>query len=184
MKSVIKGIITQAIIHHRNYKILYTKDFYGSYLTKHKRYPIGYFNLKLKRKYYYVSEKLFLKIIKTYFRIYFLEFYSSKYPIYFPFGGMLQKTRSNNYYARIRNPITKQKELKKISNAIRWVWYLRPSKWYFFRIEIKKLTGTTNIIPKIERVYSQENDKELLPIFTNEIHKLKEKKNLFRCIQS
>ena len=50
-------------------------------------------------------------------------------------------------------------------------------------VKIKKQSGSTNMITKIESIFKKNNNTDLLPIFTEERKKGKINKTLYRCIQ-
>jgi len=50
-----------------------------------------------------------------------------------------------------------------------------------YMVDIHKLTGKRNKIPNIERVYSKSNDKDILPIFINELRRDNKNKNQYLC---
>ena len=79
--------------------------------------------------------------------------------------------------------VVDEKKYCKVNKAFGLFWTLRPSPKMYFMVKIKKLTGSTNIIPKIERLFNRNQDKDLLPIFTDEQKKSKRNKTLYRCIQ-
>ena len=50
-------------------------------------------------------------------------------------------------------------------------------------VKLKKLTGSTNMLPKIEALFNRNHNKDFLPIFTEEQRKGKKDKTLYKCIQ-
>jgi hypothetical protein len=115
------------------------------------------------------------KIIKQYFNIYFYEVYFLKRPYYFFFGGKLKLGRCGNF---IRKNAKNGKPIA--GKSIGLLWYDRPSPRFWFSIDILKLTGSTNSLPKIEREWKEKNDVSLLPLISRLRKDLKEKKQLFR----
>lgn len=76
---------------------------------------------------------------------------------------------------------TKIKKIKQTSGSIALYWYLRPSMRTFYMVDIHKLTGSTNRIPKIELIHSKTVNKDLLPIFIDELRKDKRNKTQYLC---
>ncbi len=80
--------------------------------------------------------------------------------------------------------MAKGKSEKRISggnNALGLFWFVRPSMKMYYLVSIKKLTGSSNRIPDIEKVYVNNFNKDLLPIFNQELRKAKDNKTLYLC---
>ena len=133
-----------------------------------------------------ISFSIYKKIVFTYFKIYFNEFYFEKNAIYFPFGGYLKKIKYRTWkqFQQLQSDPTK-KVLKSSEEAIGFFWYMRPSEKMYVKVKLKKLTGTTNQIPMIERNYVKVFGKDLIPTFIQEYNSKRKHKLLYhrRCIQ-
>lgn len=181
MKQQTPEIIIQNSEQEKNSKeieTLYISDFYKTYIKERKKY----IDFPSKRKHKKVKILIFKKIIKEYLKIYFNDFYYYDKSIYFPFGGFLKKVLYPKWVKKITKPNTNKSkyEYKTSNSAIGLYWYLRPSKKMEFMVEIKKLTGNTNALPKIEANFLKTKSKDLIPIFTAERVKGKKHKTLYR----
>lgn len=157
--------------------------FYRKFSSEHKKYRPAQFQTdkktKLRRK-QPVSFSLFKKIIKEYFKLYFFDLYTDNAVLYFPLGGFLKKVT----YPTWTHFMSKGKSKKQRSggqNAIGLFWFLRPSAKMFYLVKLKKLTGSTNRLPKVEENYNRIYNKDLLPIFKSELKKGRKNKTLFIC---
>jgi len=127
-----------------------------------------------------VSLSLYKKIVLEYLKLYFWDFYMKPFPIYFPLGGFMKKVT----YPKWVRFMAKGKSEKRISggnNALGLFWFVRPSMKMYYLVSIKKLTGSSNRIPDIEKVYVNNFNKDLLPIFNQELRKAKDNKTLYLC---
>ena len=65
---------------------------------KYESFDLDYFYSEYEKEYKRpVSKSLFLKIIKTYMKVYFGELYAFKKEMYFFLGGKIKLVLSNNY---------------------------------------------------------------------------------------
>jgi hypothetical protein len=120
-----------------------------------------------------VSISLYGKILKEYFDIYFKEIYFLDGPSYFLYTGSLTKVK-------YRPRVIMNKGVKKVVNAsIGFMWYQRPSELFFLCCKLKKLTGSTNILPKIEKIYKNNFDVNLIVNFEDAIEEQRIHKNNF-----
>jgi len=157
--------------------------FYKIFAKQKRRYHPSLFcigtKVKRQRK-KIVTLQLFKKIVKEYLKVYFYDFYMNDLPIYFPLGGLMKKV----IYPKWVRYMAKGKSEKRISggnNSIGFFWFMRASQKMNYLVNIKKLTGTTNQIPKIENLYTSQKNKDLLPIFKQELKKAKSNKTLYLC---
>ena len=157
--------------------------FYDIFHKEKRRYPPSFFCVskpsKLKRK-VPIDHILYKKIILEYLKQYFFDFYSTQKSIYFPLGGFMKKV----VYPKWRQYMSKGKGEKRLSGSegsIGLFWYQRPSSRMFYMVQIKKLTGSSNRLPKLEGRFKNIINKDLIPIFKPEINKKKETKSLYLC---
>ena len=173
MKQEIKDLTLQKKTQEKKYKIrtLSIKDFFHLFSKKRTRRTSS------------VSLLTFKKIISNYLSVYFHELYLEAKPMYFFLGGKMRITTLpswKNYQLRGK---AKTKELHISENAIGLFWYNKPSERLHYMVKCKKLTGSTNKLPKIERLFVKNHNKDFLPIFTEEQRKGKKYKTLYKCIQ-
>lgn len=187
MKSQIQEITAQTSTQEKKSKKpeqrLGVKFFYEIFKSEKKSYAVSRFsNLKKGKK--PLPYSLYRKIIKEYFNVYLNEFYYFNDAVYFPFGGLLKKVLYNKWTDEKIKPNTnrKEKEYRHIGNTIGFFWYLRPSKKMYYMVRIKKLKGSTSSLVKIEKNYLKSANKDIIPIFVEEIKKGTKHRNLFRNI--
>lgn len=139
-------------------------------------YGLEYFHSKFKKKYppkmmgekkglrpKSISISLYKQILMEYLDIYFKEIYFLEGPSYFLYTGALQKVK-------YRPRIIINKGIKKlISSSIGFMWYQRPSELFFLCCKLEKLTGSTNKLPKIEKVFKNNFDVNLIVNFEEAI---------------
>lgn len=118
-----------------------------------------------------ITISLYEKILMEYLDIYFKEIYFINGPSYFLYTGMLQKVK---YRPRV---IINRNIKKIISSSIGFMWYQRPSELFFLCCKLVKLTGKTNKIPKIENLYKNNFDMNLIVNFEDAIQNEKLKSN-------
>jgi hypothetical protein len=179
----------QNITQEKNCKpqVLNISYFYSLFLKEKKSYAPSLFCIgektrkKRPRK---VTLQEYKKIVYEYLKIYFFELYINSSKMYFPLGGLMKIVTYSSWIRKQKRGNSKIKEYCKADKAIGLFWYSRPSRKMFWLVNIKKLTGKTNMIPKIEKIFNQNQDKDLLPIFTEERKKGKLNKTLYRCIQT
>ena len=185
MRLVMEEITQVNIRMHKSSdkEVLNIKDFYKTFEKRKQKYPPGYFDVntktKAKRK-QSVSLMIFKKIIKQYLKIYFYDFYNNKLALYFPLGGWMKKVALNPFINKQQRS-NKQDVLCRSDGTIAWFWFQRPSRKIFYLVDIHKLTGSTNQIPKLEAEWLSKNDKDILPIFTQETRKFRHKNMFFIC---
>ena len=127
-----------------------------------------------------VPLNVYRKIVLEYLKVYFFDFYMTQKSVYFPLGGFLKKVRYPKwvrYMAKGKGP----KQISGGNNAIGLFWYVRPTMKMYHMVTIKKLTGSSNRLPIIEKIYNSNFNKDLLPIFSVELKKAKENKTLYIC---
>jgi hypothetical protein len=164
-------------------EVIGVKELYKKFELEKRRYSPSLFcigtKVKKKRK-EAVPLKLFKKIILEYLKLYFFDFYMSHTSSYFPLGGFLKKVTYPKWVRYMRKG-TSEKQISGGDNAIGLFWYLRPSMKMYYMVQIKKLTGSSNRLPQIEKTYNNNFNKDLLPIFKPELKKAKENKTLYLC---
>lgn len=167
--------------------VLNISYFYSLFLKERKAYPASHFatNKKIKgRVRRSATLKEYKKIIYEYLKTYFFELYINPVRTYFFLGGVMRIVTISSWINKQKRGYSNKKEYCKADKAFGLFWTFRPSPKMYFMVKIKKLTGSTNIIPKIESVFNRNQDKDLLPIFTDEQKKGKLNKTLYRCIQT
>jgi hypothetical protein len=162
--------------------VLSVKDFYKKFKSEKRRYHPSLFctdkPTKLIRE-KEVPEKLFKKIILEYLKMYFFQFYNEQKSIYFPLGGFMKKVRYPKWNAWM--PKGKGKKQLSKNEAIGLFWYQRASKKMQYMVCLRKLTGSSNRIPKIEEFYKNNFNIDLLPIFNTEMKRQFKNKTLYLC---
>lgn len=144
--------------------------------NKIETYGLKYFQEKFENKYpptmlgekkgvrpIKVSVSLYQKILMEYLDIYFKEIYFLDGPSYFLYTGILTKVK---YRPRV---IMNRGIRKIISSSIGFMWYHRPSELFFLCCQLKKLTGSSNRIPQIEKIYKNNFDINLIVNFEDAI---------------
>jgi hypothetical protein len=118
-----------------------------------------------------ISKSLYQKILMEYLDIYFKEIYFIDGPSYFLYTGLLQKVK-------YRPRIIVNKGVKKIINSsIGFMWFQRPSELFFICCKLVKLTGKTNKLPLIEKIYKNSFDMNLIVNFEDAIEQEKVNNN-------
>lgn len=107
-----------------------------------------------------LTEKQHKSIIKKFLTIYFYEVYFFKRPVYFLFGGRIMKTRCGNWIRKVKS----SEKLTITNHSVGLFWFFRPCARFWFSMNIKKVSGSTNAIPKIEKEWKNENDITSLPL--------------------
>lgn len=130
-------------------------DFYENYKRK---YPPTMLGEKKGIRSVKISKLLYKKILMEYLDIYFKEVYFLEDKTYFLYGGMFKKVL---YLPRV----FKQKKTEVIPSSIGFFWYMRGSSLFHYCVRFIKLTGTTNKLPQIEKIYKNGNDINLIPNF-------------------
>jgi len=125
--------------------------FYDIEKGRKAEYPSGYFFwLKPSRKKIRISKTLYRRIIGSYFKNYFSDFYSHKKVQYFPLSGKLYKVKGNLFYSKGKERV--------ISESINWIWFLRPAMNYMSNIKITKTKGSNSLLGKLERKFRENFD--------------------------
>lgn len=120
-----------------------------------------------------IDESLYKKILMEYLDIYFKEIYFLDGPSYFLYTGFLTKVK-------YRPRVIINKGIKKIVNAsIGFMWYQRPSELFFLCCKLEKLTGSTNKLPQIEKLYKNNFDINLIVNFEDAIEQQRLNNNNF-----
>ena len=138
-----------------------------------KKYPPAMLGEKKGIRPKSVSESLYKEILMEYLDIYFKEIYFLDGPSYFLYTGQLTKVK-------YRPRIIVTRGIKKIIPAsIGFMWYQRPSELFFVCTKLIKLSGSTNKIPQIEKIYKNNFDINLIVNFEDAIEEQKINKNNF-----
>ena len=164
-------------------KVINIDFFYKEFLKEKRKYAPSLFCVNTttrKKRPQKVSFKLYKKIVLEYLKIYFFSFYMTQGASYFPLGGFLKKVTYPKWVRKMKRGNSTE-QICGGNKSIGLFWYLRPSQKMYYMVKLKKLTGKYNQLPKIERVYNLNYDKDLLPIFTEEAKRTKKHKNLYLC---
>jgi hypothetical protein len=143
---------------------------------KIETYGLNYFYSKFRNKYEpklmgekrgvnpkRISISLYKQIFMEYLDIYFKEIYFLEGPSYFLYTGLLTKVK---YQPRV---IINRGIKKLVPASIGFMWYQRPSELFFICCKLKKLTGSSNKLPKIEKIYKNNFDVNLIVNFEDAI---------------
>lgn len=147
-------------------------------------YGVKYFHEQFKKKYpptmlgekkgvrpKKISRSLYQKILMEYLDIYFKEIYFLEGPSYFLYTGDFTKVK-------YRPRVIINKGIKKIiSSSIGFMWYHRPSELFFLCCKLKKLTGNTNRLTLIEKIYKNNFDINLIVNFEDAIEEQRKNNN-------
>lgn len=153
--------------------------FYKLYEKKNIRHRVNTYDKESNRNgRRIIPAILFRKIIYTYLKLFFFEFYSMNAPSYFPWGGYIKKVASNKAVRDTNRNGNKKRIVK--NRTISWFWFLRPNMRMGYMIKLTKMTGSTNIIPKIEAWYRTNFDIDKLPTFNEERIKKKRNKTIIK----
>jgi hypothetical protein len=118
-----------------------------------------------------IDKSLYKKILMEYLDIYFKEIYFLEGASYFLYTGLLTKVK-------YRPRVIINKGIKKIINAsIGFMWYHRPSELFFLCAKFEKLTGSTNKLPQIEKIYKNNFDVNLIVNFEDAIEEQRANNN-------
>lgn len=102
---------------------------------------------------------LYEKIFTEYWDIYFKEIYFTNTRLYFLYSGTLEKVL---YRPRI---IKTHNVKKRLNPTIGFFWSERLTKLFTHTINLKKLTGTRNRLPKLDLMYKKIFDINLIANF-------------------
>ena len=161
--------------------------FYEKFRREKRRYDPSLFcvgtKTKKKRK-QEVPLSLFKKIILEYLKMYFWDVYMSpdNRSVYFPLGGFLKKVLYPKWVRRQQRSTSDRMDSGSPTGAIGLMWYLRPSPKMHYMVWLKKQAGSTNRITALEKIYCDNFNKDLLPIFKLELRKAIKSKTLHLCI--
>lgn len=162
-----------------------TEELFEEYQKKKRTYNGSFFDSKYgynpKDKKVKIGIALFKKILLTYLQLYFWQLYMNGSSRYFFLGGLMKLTAYEKITKVKRNNKNNTKKVTQTNRSISLYWYLRPSVRMFYMVDIIKLTGSTNRIPMIERVHAKSFDKDLLPIFIDELRRDKKNKTQYLC---
>lgn len=187
MKQEILEAMSQNITKEKNCNLLVLNInyFYNLFLKEKKKYSNSLFftNTKTKIKKRRSPSLLeFKKIVYEYLKTYFFELYINPIKTYFFLGGFMRIVIISSWGRKQKRGYSDKLEYCRVDKAIGLFWFYRPSLKMHFMVALKKLTGSSNMIPKIEKIFKQNQDKDLLPTFTEELKKGKINKTLYRCI--
>lgn len=165
MKSQMQDITPQTNTQEKKSKIdrIGVEFFYNKFRKENRKDKITLSQFKI--------------VIKTFLKVYFTEVYVTKKTYYFFLGGKMKLVLANT------NLINKNTK-KLINKSLQLFWYNRPSPKMWFMVKFTKLSGSNSALSKIERLFNQIHNKDLLTIFTKEQKRGKKQKTLFRCIQT
>lgn len=130
--------------------------FYDIFKKRKIKFPKGYFFARnYSPSHIYLRKPLFVSLISTYLDVYFRDFYSHNDVQYFPLSGKLMKVKGKGFYKNVNSSHT--------TDAINWIWFLRPALNYVTNLKIHKLTGSGSRLDRLEKEYKQYFDAGLLP---------------------
>jgi len=142
------------------------KDYNESFWTRD--YDVSNKKKGKKTKLTYMQYRL---IVKTFMQVYFNELYfSGKKRMYFFLTGIIELAKSVPRIHKRKETIIK----KPVSVA--WIWYHRPTKHFSANVWILKMTGSTNIINKLDKKIKKLYDIGLLQDLQARVKELREKK--------
>jgi hypothetical protein len=140
---------------YEKYKLKYPPSMFGQKGTRPKK----------------IDKSLYKKILMEYLDIYFKEIYFLDPTSYFLYTGSFRKVL---YANRVL------KNMKKIANAsIGFFWFQRPSYIFHSTVQFIRLTGSTNRLPEIEKIYKKNFDINLIANFEEVIIAEKINNNLY-----
>ena len=187
MKPEISEAILPNITQEKNYdlEVINIPYFYKLFLKEKKRYTPSLFcigtTIRKKRPRFPTLQE-FKKVVYEYLKIYFFELYMNKIPMYFCLGGFMKIVTYLPWVTKQSRSNLKVKVQCGSQGAFGLFWYYRPTTKMFHMVKIKKQAGSGNMITKIEQIFRDNHNKDLLPIFTDERKKGKKNKTLYRCI--
>lgn len=167
-----------------NLEVYNIRAFYNDFQEKKRRYAPSLFCVgqKKKGKKQEVSLIIYKKIIKEFLTVYFTDLYMNNKSIYFFLGGFIKKVAYQKWTRFMKRGTQDKQIVGSDGKAIGLFWYHRPSQKMYYMVKLKKLTGTTNVLPQIERMYENHYNKDLLPIFDQEKKRAKETKTLYHHV--
>lgn len=143
--------------------------FYDNY---HRKYPPKFLGKKKGIRPIKIDKSLYKLILMEYLDVYFKEIYFLSGKSYFLWTGTLQKVL---YRPRTIKNIKK----KIIGSTIGFLWENRPSNLFGIFVRFIKLTGSSNRLPKIEIIYKNNHDINLIANFEDVINKSRINKTLY-----
>ena len=105
-----------------------------------------------------VSLKLYKKIILKFLTIYFYDVYFFNRPYYFLLGGKVMLNRCGGWIRRDHSKGVAKTRLKSVRDTLGLFWHQRAISRFEFCLKLKKLTGSTGRLPRIEKEWLAAND--------------------------
>jgi hypothetical protein len=166
-------------------KVLGIKDFYKIFLREKRFYAPSLFCVNVptrKTRLRKVTFQEYKKVIYEYLKVYFFELYMNKQSLYFFLGGYMKVVSCLAWVRNAPRYNSPNKKQGSPNGSFGLFWYHKPSARMHYMLKLNKLSGSTNMITKIEKIFRENHNKDLLPIFTEEQKKGKKNKTLYRCI--
>lgn len=110
-----------------------------------------------------IDKILYKAIIKKFFLVYINELLFLNQTMYFPITGKAKLNKCGNWIKRDKSTVKAflEDKLKKATSSLGIYWFHRPfPQWYYYRL--KKMTGTTNLFPKLEASWKLSFDIDML----------------------
>jgi hypothetical protein len=146
--------------------------FFNIFKRRKIKYPSGYFFArKTRAKNITLEKESYINIISTYLDVFFLDFYSHNNSQYFPLSGEIIKVKGKGFYKNKNNSIQ--------TEAINWIWLLRPALNYVTNLKIIKLKGSNSRLNKLEKQYKELFDVGLLPDVNKALKELNTNNKLY-----
>lgn len=165
----INQTLPQGRPHRTKFDAVYDSEFF--YSQYDRKYSPELLGLKGKRP-VKIDKSLYDKILREYWDLYFKEIYFLNKPIYFLYTGSLEKV--------LCSPTVIKTKIKKVTNSvINLFWSKRPNQMFFCMVKFAKLTGKQNAIPKIELMYKNNFDINLIANFEQVIKEARRNDNLY-----
>ena len=150
-----------------DFKVYTITDSYFEFLNKDNKIPV-----KTKNK---VSFEIYKKIISKFLFIYVNEVLFLNKTYYFPLTGKIMLNKCGGWIRRdeSNHRVGSTNSIKKTSSSVGFFWYDRPIGSMFFT-KIKKMTGSSNILPVLEKEFKKTFNIEKLKFSKElkEIHKI------------
>ena len=122
----------------------------GFFFEKYEEEKNRFESLSDKKEHQKVTIKLYKEIILKFLTIYFYDVYFFNRPFYFFLGGKIRLNKCGNWIRKDRSHGSNG-SLKKVRQTLGLFWYDRILYRHEFSFKLKKLTGSTNRLPKIEK---------------------------------
>ena len=128
------------------------------------------------KKYQKIDKKIYLKIVKRFFLVYFNEVFYLNRPMYFVFGGEVIRVRVGNFILS-RNYVKTY-----INSCISFLWYNRPMQSFFDNCRINLMNGKDELCPMaaLRRQWTRENDVGELPAMKQKLKEAITDHKMFR----